>query len=254
MFPKQRSSVRLSVRALNRFETALIQRLIALSGSEQMSTSPANPPGYGPPPSTPPKSLHRLSEQLITIARQQSRFLPAALVSARPPTSIPSCASSPPKTPACRDSAYRASVRICFAASTMLTSAGRTSVHFRVLKPRPGPGHKPRRLHNQRPRGDRPQRPPFALSPERAANASVPLLKPLPPPKKLLADKAYDCAAFRDWLSRRGTTPVIPNKINRRKPYPHNKRAYRHRNKIERHVLPAQGCQTHRYTLRQVRQ
>jgi IS5 family transposase len=48
--------------------------------------------------------------------------------------------------------------------------------------------------------------------------AAVPLLKPLPPPKKLLADKAYDCAAFRDWLSRRGTTPVIPNKINRRKP------------------------------------
>jgi transposase len=33
--------------------------------------------------------------------------------------------------------------------------------------PRPGPGHKPRRLHNQSPRGDRPQRPPFALSPER---------------------------------------------------------------------------------------
>ena len=65
-------------------------------------------------------------------------------------------------------------------------------------------------------------------------NAAVPLLKPLPPPKKLLADKAYDCAAFRAWLSRRGTTPVIPNKINRRKPYPHNKRAYRHRNKIER--------------------
>ena len=32
----------------------------------------------------------------------------------------------------------------------------------------------------------------------------------------------------------RGTTPVIPNRINRRKPYPHNKRAYRHRNKIER--------------------
>lgn len=28
--------------------------------------------------------------------------------------------------------------------------------------------------------------------------AAVPLLKPLPPPKKLLADKAYDCAEFRD--------------------------------------------------------
>jgi transposase len=64
--------------------------------------------------------------------------------------------------------------------------------------------------------------------------AAVPLLEPLPPPKKLLADKACDCAAFRDWLTRRGTTPVIPNKINRRKPYLHNKRAYRHRNKIAR--------------------
>ncbi len=40
--------------------------------------------------------------------------------------------------------------------------------------------------------------------------AAGPLLKPLPPAKKLLADKAYDCAAFRDWLARRGTTPVIP--------------------------------------------
>ena len=62
----------------------------------------------------------------------------------------------------------------------------------------------------------------------------MPLLKPLPPATKLLADKAYDGAAFRDWLARRGTTPVIPNKINRRKPFPYNKRAYRHRNKIER--------------------
>jgi transposase len=42
--------------------------------------------------------------------------------------------------------------------------------------------------------------------------AAVPLLKPLPPPKKLLADKAYDCAAFRDWLSRRGTRRSFPTK------------------------------------------
>ena len=62
--------------------------------------------------------------------------------------------------------------------------------------------------------------------------AAVPLLKPLPPAKKLLADKADDCIAFRDWL--RGATPVIPNKINRCKPLPNDKRAYRHRNKIER--------------------
>ena len=31
-----------------------------------------------------------------------------------------------------------------------------------------------------------------------------------------------------------GTTAVIPNKTNRRKPFPYNKRAYRRRNKIER--------------------
>jgi transposase len=55
--------------------------------------------------------------------------------------------------------------------------------------------------------------------------AAVPLLKPR---------RAYDCTAFRDWLARRGTTPVIPNKINRRKPFPPSKRAYRHRNSIER--------------------
>jgi len=167
MFPKQRSSVRLSVRALNRFETALIQRLIALSGSEQMSTSPANPPGYGPPPSTLPKSLHRLSEQLITIARQQSRFYrrpwcrqdhPGQFHPAHPRRQKRQLVVTVPTAPRC-GSASRP--------STMLTSAGRTSVHFRVLKPRPGPGHKPRRLHNQSPRGDRPQRPPFALSPER---------------------------------------------------------------------------------------
>jgi hypothetical protein len=57
-----------------------------------------------------------------------------------------------------------------------------------------------------------------------------PFAEAFAPPKKLLADKAY--AAFRDWLSRHQAGHC--NKINRRKPYPHNKRAYRHRNKIER--------------------
>jgi transposase len=68
--------------------------------------------------------------------------------------------------------------------------------------PRPGPGHKPRRLHNQSPRGDRPQGRPlrFLLAGGQCfdGKAAVPLLKPLPPPKKLLADKAYDCASFRE--------------------------------------------------------
>jgi transposase len=79
---------------------------------------------------------------------------------------------------------------------------------------------------------------PVALSPERRTGldgkAAVPLPKPLPPAKKLLADKAHDRAALRDWLARRGTTPVIPNKINRGKPFPSSKRAYRLRDKIER--------------------
>ena len=29
-----------------------------------------------------------------------------------------------------------------------------------------------------------------------------PFAEAFAPPKKLLADKAYDCAAFRDWLAR----------------------------------------------------
>ncbi len=64
--------------------------------------------------------------------------------------------------------------------------------------------------------------------------AAVPLLNPLPPAKKLLADRGYDCDAFRNWLIQRGTTPVIPGKCNRRIPIRYNKRAYRHRNKVER--------------------
>jgi hypothetical protein len=35
-------------------------------------------------------------------------------------------------------------------------------------------------------------------------------------------------------VPRLAVPPVIPNKINRRKSYPHNKRVYRHRNKVER--------------------
>jgi transposase len=52
--------------------------------------------------------------------------------------------------------------------------------------------------------------------------------------KYLLADKAYDSKDIRDWLKKRGTTPVIPNKCNRKKPYPFRKRHYKQRNKIER--------------------
>jgi len=53
------------------------------------------------------------------------------------------------------------------------------------------------------------------------------------PPRKLLGDKAYDSAELREWLHQRGTTPVIPNKCNRKQPFSFNKKAYRWRHRIE---------------------
>jgi transposase len=60
------------------------------------------------------------------------------------------------------------------------------------------------------------------------------LLWSLKAPRYLLADKAYDGDALRDWLKQRGSTPVIPNLSNRPKPHPFRKRHYKQRNKIER--------------------
>src|SRR6188508_1194216 len=37
--------------------------------------------------------------------------------------------------------------------------------------------------------------------------------------RKLLGDKAYDSADLRQWLSDRGTKPVIPNRSNRKQPF-----------------------------------
>lgn len=51
--------------------------------------------------------------------------------------------------------------------------------------------------------------------------------------KTLLGDRAYDSAALRGWLHGRGTTPVIPNKSNRKLPFRFNKQAYKWRHRIE---------------------
>jgi transposase len=51
--------------------------------------------------------------------------------------------------------------------------------------------------------------------------------------KKLLADKAYDSAKLRQWLTDRGTKPVIPNTSNRKQPFSFSKKAYRQRHLIE---------------------
>jgi transposase len=49
-----------------------------------------------------------------------------------------------------------------------------------------------------------------------------------------LADKAYDCTRLREQLNAQNTTPVIPNKSNRKNPYAFDKEAYKARNVVER--------------------
>jgi transposase len=53
------------------------------------------------------------------------------------------------------------------------------------------------------------------------------------PSKRMLGDKAYDSAELRGELRECGTTPVIPNKSNRKKLFSFNKRLYRLRWRIE---------------------
>jgi transposase len=60
------------------------------------------------------------------------------------------------------------------------------------------------------------------------------LLDTLAPPKRLLADKAYDADHLRNWLKARRVRAVIPSNATRRTPYPLDKVAYKRRNLIER--------------------
>lgn len=56
----------------------------------------------------------------------------------------------------------------------------------------------------------------------------------MPPTRLCAADTAYDSNALRDFLTTRGTEPVIPNNPTRRRTKPFDKVAYRRRNIIER--------------------
>jgi transposase len=60
------------------------------------------------------------------------------------------------------------------------------------------------------------------------------LLDTVDPPRRLLADKAYDTDAFRAWLRMREVEAVIPSTLRRKRPYPFDQEAYRRRNLIER--------------------
>ena len=52
-------------------------------------------------------------------------------------------------------------------------------------------------------------------------------------PRRLIADRGYDADALRRRLREQGTTPVIPGRINRRRPIRHDQRRYRDRWRIE---------------------
>ena len=60
------------------------------------------------------------------------------------------------------------------------------------------------------------------------------MLASTPPSVQLICDKGYDADHLRLFLQNRGTTPVIPNKINRKKHFPFDDELYRLRNVIER--------------------
>jgi transposase len=53
------------------------------------------------------------------------------------------------------------------------------------------------------------------------------------PAELMLGDKAYDSNELRDQLDQRGTKPVIPNRTNRKCPFPFSKRLYKLRWRIE---------------------
>lgn len=63
---------------------------------------------------------------------------------------------------------------------------------------------------------------------------AVPLLGAVVPPRRLIADKAYDAESLRRWLEERRVEAVIPSTASRTKPYPLDRRAYRRRNVVER--------------------
>ena len=60
------------------------------------------------------------------------------------------------------------------------------------------------------------------------------MLAALPPDVRVIADAAYDCVDLREWLAQRQSRVVIPNRKNRRKPYPFDAVTYRRRNVVER--------------------
>jgi transposase len=60
------------------------------------------------------------------------------------------------------------------------------------------------------------------------------LLRHVPVPRRLIADRAYDARSFRDWLSEHGCQPVIPPNPTRKHPHTYDPQIYKQRNLVER--------------------
>ena len=60
------------------------------------------------------------------------------------------------------------------------------------------------------------------------------LLRRIPTPRRLIADRAYDARRLRDWLAERGCEAVIPPNPTRKHPHRYDAEAYKQRNLIER--------------------
>lgn len=65
-------------------------------------------------------------------------------------------------------------------------------------------------------------------------DVAAPLLCGTAPSAWLIGDKGYDADHLRTLLESRGTTAVIPNKSNRKRPFPFDADRYKERNLIER--------------------
>ena len=59
------------------------------------------------------------------------------------------------------------------------------------------------------------------------------LIRRTSPAKRLLGDRAYDSAELRQWLEKRGTKAVVPNKVNRKQPFTFDRTSYKQRHHIE---------------------
>ena len=60
------------------------------------------------------------------------------------------------------------------------------------------------------------------------------MLKAAKPTVRVLADKAYDSAELRRLLAQRNVKAIIPNRRNRKQPYPFDAVTYKRRNVVER--------------------